>query len=128
MELPKPQFGAKFVIKIPREEKKEVFKFHTKAHTDVLPSPSVLHSAQTLERYHVDTLNSGYYIVLINSHEDIFRYISGHSVLDEDYQDRAENVSRFFLLSPSESSVFQVCTEKITVYQINLLKVQKTGS
>ena len=85
----------------------------------------VLHSAQTLERYRVDMLNSGYYIVLINSHEDIFRYISGHAVLDEDDQDRAENVTRFFLLSPSESSVFQVCTEKITVYRINLLKVQK---
>ena len=85
----------------------------------------VLHPAQTLKRYRVDMLNSGYYIVLINSHEDIFRYISGHAVLDEDDQDRAENVTRFFLLSPSESSVFQVCTEKITVYRINLLKVQK---
>ena len=31
------------------------------------------------------------------------------------YQDRVENETRFFLLSPSESSVFQVCTEKITV-------------
>ena len=71
-----------------------------------LQGSSVLHSAQTLERYRV----------------------SGHAVLDEDDQDRAENVTRFFLLSPSESSVFQVCTEKITVYRINLLKVQKTGS
>ena len=49
-----------------------------------LQGSSVLHSAQTLERYRVDMLNSGYYIVLINSHEDIFRYISGHAVLDED--------------------------------------------
>ena len=56
----------------------------------------VLHSAQTLKRYRVDMLNSGYYIVLINSHEDIFRYISGHAVLDEDYQDRAENVTKLF--------------------------------
>ena len=34
---------------------------------------SVLHSAHS-QRYCV------YYIVLINSHEDIFRYISGHAV------------------------------------------------
>ena len=34
--------------------------------------------------------------MLINSHEDIFRYIIGHAVLDNDYQDRAENVTRFF--------------------------------
>ena len=37
----------------------------------------------------------------------------------------SRNVIGFFRLSPSESSVFQVCTEKITVYQIKLLKVQK---
>ena len=73
----------------------------------------------------MDMLKSGYYIVLINSHEDIFRYISGHG----DYQDRAENATRFlFTLSLEESSVFQVCTEKTTVYRTNLLKVQKTGS
>ena len=34
--------------------------------------------------------------MLINSHEDIFRYISGHAVIDEDYHDRAEYVTRFF--------------------------------
>ena len=38
---------------------------------------------------------------------------------------QSRNVPGFFKLSPSESSVFQVCTEKFTVYQINLLKVQK---
>ena len=33
------------------------------------------------------------------------------------YQDRGEMYQAFFRLSPSESSVFQVCTEKITVYK-----------
>ena len=49
-----------------------------------------------LERYRVDMLNTGYYIVLIESHKDIFRYISGHAELDEDDQDTAENETRFF--------------------------------
>ena len=43
------------------------------------------------------------------------------------HQDRTENVTRFFLLSLSlsESSVFQVCTDKFTAYGINLSRVQK---
>ena len=45
--------------------------------------------------------------MLINSHEDIFRYILDHVVLGEDIIKRAENVTRFFGLSPSESSAFQ---------------------
>ena len=75
----------------------------------------VLHSAQTLKRYRVDMLNSGYYIVLINSHEDIFRYISGHAVLDEDYQDRAENVTRFFYSLPRSLQCFK-CVQRRLQY------------
>ena len=45
--------------------------------------------------------------MLINSHEDIFRYILDHVVLDEDIIKRAENVTRFFGLSPLQSSAFQ---------------------
>ena len=61
-------------------------------------------------------------IVLINSHEDSFRYISGHAVLDGDTIKIEQKCTRFFLLSPSASSVIQVCTEKITVHhRINLL-------
>ena len=37
-----------------------------------------------------------YYIVLINSHEDIFRYISGHAVLDEDTIKIEQKCTRFF--------------------------------
>ena len=53
-------------------------------------------------------------LLLINPHEDIFRYISGQAVLDED----AIKIERkmypgFFLLSPAESLVFQVCTVRL---------------
>ena len=50
---------------------------------------SVLHSAHS-QRYYV------YYIVLIKSHQDIFRYISGHGVLDEDTIKIEQKCTRFF--------------------------------
>ena len=76
------------------------------------PRGSVLHSAYS-QRYCV------YYKVLINSHEDILGYISGHAVLDTIKIDK--KCTRFFGFSPSESSAFHVCNQKITVCRINLL-------
>ena len=66
-----------------------------------------------------------YYVVLINSHEDILGYISGHAVLGEDTIRVEQKCIRFFRLSSSESSAFQVYNHKITIYQINLLCVEK---
>ena len=54
--------------------------------------------------------------MLINSHKDIFRYISGHVVIDENYNDRAENVTRFsFTLSLGVFSVSSVYREDYSI-------------
>ena len=52
-------------------------------------------------------------IVLINSYEDIFGHISGHALLDTIKIE--QKCTRFFLFSPSESSAFQLCNQKIKV-------------
>ena len=69
----------------------------------------VLHSAHC-QRYCV------YYIVLINSHEDIFRYISGHAVLDEDTIKIEQKCTRFFqTFSLGVFSVSSVYRENYTI-------------